>query len=357
MSKREGFQSAGFWWLATSALLILSALVWYTGATQFRTQPLPGGSLLAGISPLSQAWEIRGDPTNAVMDSSGITLSLVRPGQIQATLVQAVDADSPPRQQAEAVVVSGRIDRVSESRHIADQARKPVFYVQSSIQGEMDNFGPLVRLEGEDESRVFSRFIRPSRKADRIEIFWRLREPGSWRLSELQVESVITAPRYHLAKKVLAGLSILLALILLYRFMRVLNRLEWLAVVLGLAVLLVFALLAKPAMREIVLSIQQGLQVWLPERWVLSELLLQKLGHILVFGFLAVSFMTLRERTRMSAAQVLLFLLALACYTEAVQRHLYGRTATVQDIAVDGAGLLLGLLFWAMLHAVRRRVA
>lgn len=77
-----------------------------------------------------------------------------------------------------------------------------------------------------------------------------------------------------------------------------------------------------------------------------------KLDHLLAFVSLAVTAMLAGPATRRHAAGSGVALLAYGALIEVAQTGVPGRHGDLRDLAVDAAGILLGL---ALLHGLRRR--
>ena len=91
----------------------------------------------------------------------------------------------------------------------------------------------------------------------------------------------------------------------------------------------------------------------LPELGGVDVRALFKGGHFAAFLLAAAAAAAARRRLGASAAETLAALALLALASESLQRHLLDRTASLVDVAIDGAGIACGLLLVEAVRAVR----
>ncbi len=78
-------------------------------------------------------------------------------------------------------------------------------------------------------------------------------------------------------------------------------------------------------------------------------------GHLGIFAVLTVLVLWFRARWRLTFSQVLAGLVVLAVATEALQRHVVGRSPDVQDFIFDLFGMLLGTLIYVCAKKILSR--
>ena len=146
------------------------------------------------------------------------------------------------------------------------------------------------------------------------------------------------------------------------------KRLFWLLVALDL---LWIAFIISRSLKTADLSLKESGRILALVRKILpfmTEFLIRKLGHFTEFFILGIllfltgrAFIRLTPRTEKSAGFRLLFLfpavtgLAVAVCDECVQLGVEGRSGEVRDVLIDLSGVLLALLFAALLRKLRKR--
>jgi len=77
-------------------------------------------------------------------------------------------------------------------------------------------------------------------------------------------------------------------------------------------------------------------------------------GHVSLFAALSFIALLFHKRWRLSRVQVLTGILVIAVATEALQRHVFGRSPDVQDLVFDGIGILVGTAAYLSCQALFR---
>ncbi len=170
--------------------------------------------------------------------------------------------------------------------------------------------------------------------------------PGShWRLSDVIVTSVVANDRYQIGLWVLALLWLLTLLAGVY-FAWQRAKLPTVVVGVVFSTVLVGVLSSRTQVIESFGVISRGMQTIGTDLNTGHLTLFMQIGHVSLFTALTFSALLFHTHWRFTFKQVLLWLVALAIATEALQRHVIGRNPDIQDFMFDIVGIGLGVVFY-----------
>ena len=166
---------------------------------------------------------------------------------------------------------------------------------------------------------------------------------ANWRLSNLSLSAVQVHKRYNGSFSVLIGLW---GLTLLWGVTKAWRRSGLPTLVVGalLTVFLVGVLASRSQVVYLFDLLSNAIRSIGGQITAGHFAVFMQMGHIGLFCVLTVAALVSRHHWRLSYIQIILGMIVLAVATEALQRHVFGRTPDAQDFIFDVFGIAIGSL-------------
>lgn len=175
-----------------------------------------------------------------------------------------------------------------------------------------------------------------------------------WRISDVFITSVVANNRYTIGLWIL---SVLWALTLLacgyFAWQRA--KLPTLVVGVVFSAVLLGVLSSRTQVIASFGAISRGMQTFGTDLNTGHLTLFMQIGHVALFAALTCSALLFHTHWRFTFKQVLLWLVALAIATEALQRHVIGRNPDIQDFMFDMVGIGFGIILYFVANRFVRR--
>jgi len=176
---------------------------------------------------------------------------------------------------------------------------------------------------------------------------------ASWQLSKVSLSGVIEHPRYHESRYILAGLWLITLSIGIYRaWLRA--RLPTVLVVGVLAGVLGGVLASKDLVVKFFAILRNSMNSLGGDITSGQFSSLMQSGHIVLFAVLTLMVLVFHKRWNLLYTEVVIGMVVLAIATEALQRHVLGRSPDIQDFLLDIIGIALSLIVFVAMRGMYR---
>ena len=344
------------WPLRGARLLVvvafLSVVTWVTGATDFRMTTVQDGVLLDVLPADLSGWSVSGPSGSLVGDGAGaVLLSNSGDGRVFASHTVALPPHSPD---GRTIRFRGYIERVGPASYEREASRRFRVVLRWLDADEKPiGTGGFTRFSGLLHEYSFELVGEAPAAAEGAAIFIYANTMGAWRLTHVSIDMVRLTGHYTIVAYVLVVCWLVVALMSLLPVLWTVSFGSGSALVGVLGCLIVSVALARPLMSDLLGPLTHALQTHLPEALAPSLHTLQKSGHAIGFGVLAVLLIFARGVLGFGVAGALALGVMLAFATEALQRHRLDRSANFLDVGIDVAGMAIAVLFWYLI--TRRR--
>jgi len=231
----------------------------------------------------------------------------------------------------------------------ATVARFAVAFLEN---GERIGWASSVRIAAWPSEQTVDISVDLPAGTDALRLIFTARSPGEWRLSVPRVQAVANAPwRLPVLLGLVVGWATLLALLLRPALAHP-DRWRVVPVLIGLAVVVLGTGFSRGMLGAVLAPIASMLDGLLSGSAGSRSLLLQKGGHFIAFATLAMALAWCRGPFALSPTSLVCLCASVALASEALQLQIVGRSSSGVDLAIDAAGIAIGLGVFLLVRRV-----